>query len=190
MKRALALLAPAVLTIGLVACGGDDDDSPDTTAATVESTDEGTTDETLDATITAPTIAGDDDDTAGAGGDIDTDTLGQIFPDLDDDQLSCLADRVGGVTEAMDPTQAQAIADECDIDPADLTPDMSAISIPDMSGVSIPDNMDEMMQQAFPGLTDQQVSCLVDQLGDDFDVAKAQQVAETCDIEPSDLTPG
>jgi hypothetical protein len=47
-----------------------------------------------------------------------------------------------------------------------------------------------MIKQVFPGLSDEQATCLVEQLGDDFDIAKAQQVAETCDIDPSDLTPG
>jgi hypothetical protein len=183
MKRALALLAPAVLALGLVACG-DDDDSTDTTT-TIESV----TDATTDATVTEPTIGGDDDAT-GSTADLDTSALGQIFPNLDDEQVRCLADRISDVTEAMDPSQAQAIAEECDIDPADLTPDMSAISIPDISGLSIPDNMAEMMQQVFPGLSEEQVTCLVDELGSDFDVQKAQQVAETCNIDPSDLAPG
>lgn len=186
MKRALALLAPAVLTIGLVACSSDDDDdSPTTTDAAVETTEptaESTSGSTPDATVTAPTIGGDDEET-GAGGSVDeNDTLRQVFPDLSDEQLSCLSDSVGDVSETLDPSQAQAIAEDCNIDPADLTPDVS--------GLSIPDNMAEMMQQVFPGLSDEQVSCLVEQLGDDFDVAKAQQVAETCNIDPSDLTPG
>jgi hypothetical protein len=181
MKRALALLAPAVLTIGLVACSSDDDDSPTTTDAAVATT-ESTTESTTEATVTAPTTAGDDEET-GAGGSVDDDdTLRRVFPDLSDDQLSCLSDSVGDVTETLDPSQAQAIAEECNIDPADLTPDVS--------GLSIPDNMGEMMQQVFPGLSDEQVSCLVEQLGDDFDIAKAQRVAETCNIDPSDLTPG
>jgi hypothetical protein len=184
-KRALALLAPAVLTLGLVACS-DDDDSADTTTAT-------TTVATTDTTIESETDATTEDgasDAPGSAGSLDSGALGQIFPALDDEQLDCLAERISDVTEAMDPRQAQAIAEDCDIDPADLTPDMSAISLPDLSDVSIPENMDEMMQQVFPGLSDEQVTCLVEQLGADFDIAKAQQLTETCNIDPADLTPG
>ena len=189
MKRALALLAPAVLALGLVACGDDDDDTPDTTEASVETIDEVTTAATTDVTETAATTS--DGDETGAGGSVDADdTLQRIFPNLTDEEISCLGDRVDDLTATQDPAEAQAIAEECGIDPADLDPDMSAISLPDMSGVSVPDNMDEMMQRVFPGLTDEQVSCLVDELGADFDVEKAQQVAETCDIEPADLAPG
>ena len=55
MKRAFALLAPAVLVVGLVACG-DDDDSPDaTTADTEATTDETTTDVTGDTEATPST---------------------------------------------------------------------------------------------------------------------------------------
>ena len=61
---------------------------------------------------------------------------------------------------------------------------MSAISIPDLGDVSIPENMDEMIQQVLPDLTDEQVDCLVEQLGDDFDLRRPRRVAETCNIEP------
>ena len=116
--------------------------------------------------------------------------MAQVFPDLDEEQLDCVVEQVGDLDPSQVVTQAQQIADECGIDPADLTPDMSAISIPDLGDISIPENMDELIQQVFPGLSDEQADCLVEQLGDDFDLAKAQAVAETCDIDPSDMLPG
>jgi hypothetical protein len=183
MKRALALLAPAVLVVGLVACG-DDDDSPDTTTAT-----EATTDATASDATTAATD-GDDTDAGGSGDDAADETMRQIFPNLDGDQIDCLVEQVGDFTESIDQAQAQAIAAECDIDPADLVPDMSAVSMPDLSDVSIPENMDELIKQVFPGLSDEQASCLAEQFGADFDASKAAQVAETCNIDPADLTPG
>ena len=50
--------------------------------------------------------------------------------------------------------------------------------------------MNEIMSQVFPNLDEDQIDCLVDELGGDFDVSKAAQLADTCNIDPSDLTPG
>jgi hypothetical protein len=186
MKRALALLAPAVLVVGLVACG-DDDDSPDTTTAT-ETTESQPDDTEADATDTAPTT--DSGDTEAGGSVADSELLGQIFPNLNRDQIECLVDEIGDSAKALDPAQAQAAADACDIDPDDLVPDMSAVSIPDLAGVSVPENMDELIGQVFPDLDDEQVSCLVDAIGDDFDASKAAQLADDCNIDPADLVPG
>jgi hypothetical protein len=184
MKRALAIFAPLAIVVGLAACG-DDDDSPDSTTATEETATEETATE---ATVTDATTS---DDTTEAGGSTgDTDLMARVFPDLDEEELDCVVEKVGDLDPSQVVTQAEEIADECGIDRADLTPDMSAISIPDLSDVSMPENMDELIQQVFPNLSDEQADCLVEQLGDDFDVAKARAVAETCDIDPSDMLPG
>ena len=184
MQRALALLAPALLVVGLVACGDDDDDSPDTTTATEATTDVTTAD------VTTPATEGEETDAGGSVDEAATETMRQIFPNLSDDQVDCLVEQVDDFTDAIDQAQAQAIAAECDIDPADLVPDMSAVSMPDLSDVSIPENMDELIKQVFPSLTDEQASCLAEQFGSDFDPSKAAQVADTCNIDPTDLIPG
>ena len=90
MKRALALLAPAVLVVGLVACGGDDDDSPDTTTATADDRRH-----RRDAPSPTPATDGDDTEAGGSVGDAETDMMQQIFPNLDGDQLDCLVEQVG-----------------------------------------------------------------------------------------------
>ena len=187
MKRAFALLAPAVLVVGLVACG-DDDDSPDATTADTEVT---TTAETT-TEVTAPTSSTDDEgtDAEGSTGDADSDLMAQVFPNLSRDQIDCVTDQVGSADPADIAAQARQIAEDCDIDPADLTPDMSAISIPDLGDISVPGNMKEIMSQVFPNLDEDQIDCLVDELGGDFDPSKAAQLADTCNIDPSDLTPG
>lgn len=186
MKRALALLAPAVLVVGLVACG-DDDDSPDATTADTEATTDDTATENTEATSSTE---GDDTEAEGSIGDAETDMMAQVFPNLSGDQIDCLVEQAGDLTQAMDPSQAQQIAEDCDIDPADLTPDMSAISIPDLGDISVPGNMNEIMGQVFPNLDEDQISCLVDELGGDFDPSQAAQLAETCNIDPADLQPG
>jgi Tfp pilus assembly protein PilW len=186
MKRAFALLAPAVLVVGLVACG-DDDDSPDATTADTEATTDETTTEGTEATSSTE---GEGTDAEGSTGDAESDMMAQVFPNLSRDQIDCLVEQAGDITEAMDPSQAQQIAEDCDIDPADLTPDMSAISIPDLGDISVPGNMNEIMSQVFPNLDEDQIDCLVDELGGDFDPSKAAQLADTCNIDPSDLTPG
>ena len=97
MKRALALLAPALLVVGLVACGDDDDDSPDTTTATEATTDVTTADVTAPPpTARRPTPAGPVDEAA-------TDTMRQIFPNLSDDQVDCLVEQVDDFTDADRP---------------------------------------------------------------------------------------
>jgi hypothetical protein len=67
------------------------------------------------------------------------------------------------------------------------------ISIPDISipDISIPD-MSEILSQAFPNLTDEQIDCLADGLGDatDFDPSQVMDLLGDCDIDPSDILPG
>jgi hypothetical protein len=143
MKRALLLAAPAVLVLGLVACGDDDDDSPDTTAAeTTEPEDTSTDDTTTDGTegeLTIPGISIPDISIPDISipdfsipdfsipdisiPDISIpnaeEILGQIFPKLDDDQVDCLADEVG---RDIDVSRIMQLLDECNIDPSDLQP--------------------------------------------------------------------
>lgn len=187
MKRALTLLVPAVLAIGLVACS-DDDDSPATTSATTAT--EVTAPETAAAEATTSTTDGAATRDDGSVSDSQADTLGQIFPNLSRVQIDCLVDELGGAAQAIDPSQAQAAAEACNIDPDDLVPDMGAVSIPDLSDVSIPDNMDEVFAQVFPNLDAEQIDCLVAELGGDFDMTRAAELTETCNIDPADLQPG
>ena len=51
---------------------------------------------------------------------------------------------------------------------------MSAISIPDLSDVSIPENMDELIQQVFPNLTDEQATASSSSSATTSILAKAQ----------------
>jgi hypothetical protein len=67
------------------------------------------------------------------------------------------------------------------------------ISLPDISlpDISIPDT-EELLRRVFPGLDDQQVSCLADGLGDVRDVKPDQILGliGDCNITMSDLTGG
>ena len=68
-------------------------------------------------------------------------------------------------------------------------PSLPDISIPD---VSIPD-AESILRQVFPNLDDEQISCLVDALGDigsDFDPSQVIDVLDDCNINISDLTGG
>ena len=116
--------------------------------------------------------------------------MGKIFPNLSADQLDCLEERLGDVDPSSVVTQAQEIAEECDIDRADLTPDLSAVSIPELSDLSIPDDVAGLIGRFFPNLSDEQVNCLADELGGDFDVSKIPDLADTCDVDPADMVPG
>ena len=145
MKRALILAAPAVLALGLVACSDDDDDSPD--ATTEETTDDTTStddtatddrDDTDDTLLPGGTVVPGGTLVPGGtvlpGGTLPTipeisipdisipdaeEMLGQIFPNLDEDQIDCLAEEVG---PDIDVSQVMDVLDECNIDPADLQP--------------------------------------------------------------------
>ena len=173
MKRALTMLAPAVLAVALIACG-DDDDSPDTTSASEETT--------------AATTAGTEGEEAGPGGSVTDDqtaAMQEVFPRLNQQQIDCLIEQVGDVSGAMDPAEVQALAETCGIDPADLE-------------VSIPSLPADMLEQArsqfaelFPTLDEEQIDCLLTELQDgNFDPSQATQLAETCGIDPADLQPG
>lgn len=141
MKRALLLAAPAVLALGLVACGDDDDDAPDSTDATEETateetaTDDTSTEDTSGGDITVPDISIPDisiPDITLPGGTLPTSislpeeaseifeqVLTDTFPNLDAEQVSCLAEAFQG---EIDLSQIQSVAEDCGIDPADLQP--------------------------------------------------------------------
>ena len=180
MKRAFALLAPVALVIGLAACGGDDDDDPDTTSATEETATEDTATESTS----------EEESSSGTTGDAQTDMMQQIFPDLSEEQVSCLTDAVGSADPAEIASQAQEIAETCDIDPSDLTPDMSAISIPDLSNMTIPEGFEDQLKEVFPNLDDESVSCLVEGLGGTLDMSRLQEVISDCGIDPSEMVGG
>ena len=131
MRRAVILAAPLALVIGLGACG--DDDEPDTTESDVTVPDGEETDITLDITIpdisipdislpdltlpdiSIPDITIPDISISGSAEDI----VRQVFPDLDDEQVSCLVDNMG---TDIDPSQVMDLLDECNINVSDLTP--------------------------------------------------------------------
>jgi hypothetical protein len=147
MKRALLVLLPAVLAVGLVACGDDDDNTPSTAGTTTATTTatrrtsetETTTDSseepdfTLPGGITVPDLG-----SIFPGGsipdisipDISIPDLGSlptnvdeilksIFPNLTDDQVTCLADKLGG---KIDTSKILSEIQSCGIDPSDLSP--------------------------------------------------------------------
>jgi hypothetical protein len=145
VKRFLATIAVPVAALGLVACGDDDDDEPDgTTAESVEDTEptDGTegTDDTEDGTdgtsgnITLPDISGPGGTLPGgitipslpdiSIPDISVpdmnEILTQIFPNLSEEQVSCLSDALGDVGTDIDPNQVMDLFDDCDIDPSDI----------------------------------------------------------------------
>jgi len=147
MKRALLAALPAVLALGLVACG-DDDDSPSTVENTTATTTRSTTDDTVDdegGEVTLP------------GGVTIPENIGSMLP--------------GGTL-----------------------PDLSEISIPDNLSIpdlgSLPTNAREILRSAFPDLSDDQVDCLVDELGGDLDPSRITDLMDQCGIEPGDLIPG
>ena len=147
MKRSLALLAIPLFALGLVACGDDDDEPDSTTATSVDgtlSTDDtddtaGTDDTSGD--ITLPDVSLPDITVPGGtlpGGitipdlslpDISlpdvsvpdmNEILTQIFPNLSEEQVSCLSDALGDVGTDIDPNQVMDLFDDCNIDPSDI----------------------------------------------------------------------
>jgi hypothetical protein len=123
MKRAhtsLAVLTVAVFS--LAACGGDDGgDDPDTTDATDETTESGDTSATEETAsdLTIPDISMPDISIP----DISlteeaTDMIRQMFPDLSEEQASCLVE----AGEDLDPSNpSMEIFEECDVELSDLT---------------------------------------------------------------------
>ena len=148
MKRALLAALPAVLALGLVACG-DDDDSP----STVENTSRTTTAE--------PATTAEGGDVTLPGGVTIPENLGSLLP--------------GG-----------SLPDLGDISIPDISiPDLS---IPDLG--SLPTNAKEILRSVFPKLDDDQLDCLVDELGGDLDTSRITDVMDKCGIKAGDLIPG
>ena len=157
MKRAALLAAlPAVLALGLVACG-DDDDSVSTEPASVTTTPrEGSVEISLpDITVPDITIPSD---------------------------LSIPSDFTlpGGITI---PENIGSILSNISI------PDLSNISIPDLpTGISVPNSLlEQILRGALPNITDDQIDCVIDELGGKLDLQRLPDIAKTCDI---DLTRG
>jgi hypothetical protein len=121
-------------------------------------------------------------------------------------------------TEATDDTEATSDTEpSSDTEPTDDTGSeitLPDISLPDVSvpggtlpgGITIPDftlpdislpdvsipDVSEILSQAFPNLTDEQVDCLADALGDvsDIDMSQLMEQIGECDIDLTDLTGG
>lgn len=145
MKRFLAIIAIPVAALGFVACGDDDDDEPDETTATsvdgtlsTDATDgsDGTSDEitlpdvslpdisvpggTLPGGITIPDFSIPDVSIPDISVPDMTEVLDRVFPNLSDDQVSCLSDALGDVGTDIDPNQVMDLFDDCNIDPSDI----------------------------------------------------------------------
>jgi hypothetical protein len=143
MKRALLALLPAVLAVGLVACGDDDDNTPSSaTTRTTTATPSGGSESTGSSDETVPTLPG-----------------GVTLPDL------------GSIL------------------PGGSLPNLSLpdISIPELG--SLPD-AEQILKSIFPGLTDDQASCLADKLGGQVDTSKILAEIQSCGINLRDLQPG
>jgi hypothetical protein len=123
VKRALVLCVPVALALTLVACGDDDDDEPDETASDVTGGPSATVPDLTEPDFSVPNLS-----------DISIpnitipdlslpenaeELIGQVFPGLDDDQVSCLAENLEG---DFDVSAALDLMDECNINPSDLTP--------------------------------------------------------------------
>ena len=155
MKRALLAALPAVLALGLVACG-DDDDSVSTEPASVTTTPrEGSVEISLP-DITVPDIT---------------------IPDI---TLPSDITLPGGITI---PENIGSILSNISI------PDLSNISIPDLpTGISVPNSLlEQILRGALPNITDDQIDCVIDELGGKLDLQRLPDIAKTCDI---DLTRG
>ncbi len=153
MKRALLAVLPAVLAVGLVACGDDDDNAPSTvtTKTTTATSSTSESSETNSATETSTESSEDTALTLPGGGTVPD--LGSILP--------------GGSLPNLS------------------LPD---ISIPDLG--SLPVDAEQILKSIFPNLTDDQISCLADKLGEKIDTSKILSEIQSCGIDPSDLSPG
>jgi hypothetical protein len=129
VKRFLATLVIPLAALGLAACGDDDDDEPDTTSDTTSDTEPADdTDasvetggslpgDTLPGGITVPSLP----DISIPDISVDPESLlRQVFPNLDDEQISCLADAIGDVGSDFDPSQVMDVLDDCNINVSDL----------------------------------------------------------------------
>jgi hypothetical protein len=143
MKRALLVALPAVLAVGLVACGDDDDNtsataSNTTTVSATEPTTSGTSESAGGGGVTLPGGGTLDLGSILPGGSLPDlsvpdlsipdlgslvpqmeDVLRRTFPKLTDDQVSCLAEHMQGQVSM---SQITSMMSECNIDVQDLIP--------------------------------------------------------------------
>ena len=131
MKRGLLPVAAiAVAALALTACGGDDDDNDDPTIPDLSDLtipdditipDISVPDITLPGDLTIPDISIPDitiPDISLEG--TAADLLSQVYPDLSDEQISCIIDVTGGNTPG--PQWFQQLQDDCDLTMEDLIP--------------------------------------------------------------------
>jgi hypothetical protein len=118
MKRGrITLAAVAVGAFALTACG--DDDDVDVTIPDVSVPDITLPDITLPEGATIPDITL-PDITLPENADSAEDIIRQFFPGLDDDQVSCVVDALGG--KVSDASQIMDLLDDCNIQLNDLRP--------------------------------------------------------------------
>jgi hypothetical protein len=133
VKRFLATVAiplAALGGLGLAACGDDDDDSPSTTVSDTGVTDDTEASDdtgsgeslpggTLPGGITVPSLP----DISIPDVSVDPESLlRQVFPNLDDEQVSCLADALGDISSDFDASQVMNVLGECNIPISDIAP--------------------------------------------------------------------
>jgi hypothetical protein len=151
MKRALLAALPAVLALGLVACG-DDDDSVSTEPASTTTPREGSIEISIP-DVSIPDIT---------------------IPDISIPDITL----PGGITI---PENIGSVLSNISI------PDLSNISIPDLpTGISVPTSLlEQILRGALPNITDDQIDCVIDELGGELDLQRLPDIAETCDIDLS-----
>ena len=71
--------------------------------------------------------------------------------------------------------------------PGGTLPDFSGISIPDLpTGISVPTALlEQILRGAIPNITDDQIDCVIDELGGKLDLQRLPDIAETCEIDIS-----
>jgi len=157
MKRALIVALPAILAFGLVACG-DDDDSVSTEPGSVTTTTERESEtDSTDRSVTLPDLS-----------DV-------TIPDI---SLPSDFTLPGGITI---PENIGSLL------PGGTLPDFSGISIPDLpTGISVPTALlEQILRGAIPNITDDQIDCVIDELGGKLDLQRLPDIAETCEIDIS-----
>jgi len=154
MKRALIAALPAVFVLGLVACGDDDDAVTTEPDSATTTTTERETDSTDRSTVTLPDLS-----------DV-------TIPDI---SLPSDFTLPGGIT----------IPDLGSVLPGGTLPDLSGISIPDLpTGISVPSALlEQILRGAIPNITDDQIDCVIDELGGKLDLQRLPDIAQTCEID-------
>jgi hypothetical protein len=140
VKRPLATFAVPLVALGglgLAACGDDDDDdAPSTTLSAGGTLPDGGT---LPGGITVPSLPDVSlpdvslpdisipdisiPDISIPDISVDPESLlRQVFPNLDDEQVSCLADALGDISSDFDASQVMNVLGECNIPISDIAP--------------------------------------------------------------------